>query len=63
MFLAVALVAPYAAVDLLGAECSGDLLDNPDYACNTGGHIRWALSFLVPLSVIAALVALLTFRD
>jgi hypothetical protein len=44
--LPVALVVLYLAVDLLGGGCSGDLLDNAEYACDTGGEAMWVIFFL-----------------
>ncbi len=52
------LVGLWFVLDPLGAACSDDLLDNPDYSCNLGGEIAWALYIAIPLSVVGALVAL-----
>jgi hypothetical protein len=50
--LPVVLVALYFAVDLLGGACSGDLLDGPDFECNTGGEAMWAIFFLGLISPV-----------
>jgi hypothetical protein len=50
--LPVVLVALYFAVDLLGGACSGDLLDDPDYGCNTGGDAMWPIFFLGLISPV-----------
>ena len=59
--LPLLLVVVFLLLDPLGASCSDDILDNPDYSCNAGGDIQWALYFAIPVSVIAAMVVLATW--
>jgi hypothetical protein len=57
--LPVALVVLYLVFDVLGGGCSDDLLDNAQYACNTGGEAMWVIFFLGLVSVVVAAATLL----
>jgi hypothetical protein len=61
LLLPLLLVGLFFALGPLGASCSEDLLDNPEYDCNLGGNIQWAMWVAVPISIGGALVALLTW--